>query len=172
MLAIACIASDAPDATSTITTIGKDKDGDPLYKLQTFSRENKPVLRILKTTQNKLISRSYFVGGKLVMSETDEDGDGICETIALYRPGTDDVEIYTRQTDGSVKPVSDSAIELFKQKRNISLEAGRDLLSTNFDDERAVKIIRDAQQKVKLLNEKSSGTITNTIPDQIPHTNN
>jgi hypothetical protein len=51
------------------------------------------------------------------MIESDENGDGFFESVAVFDPVTDDFEMFTRQADGSVKPVSTEALEAIKKKK-------------------------------------------------------
>jgi hypothetical protein len=97
----------ASDITNKVTVHELD-GGKSRLRSETVYRGKTPILRVLRTTRDGVTktSRSYEVGGSLVMIESDEDGDGHFESITLFRPGTDDLEMFTREPDGSVKPVS------------------------------------------------------------------
>src|SRR5689334_1289560 len=87
-----------------------DEDGKPNLRIETVYRGKTKVLQILSRRNKQgtlaIVSRSYLVDGKLHMVESDEDGDGVFESIAVFDPVSDSFEMFTRQPDGTVKPVS------------------------------------------------------------------
>lgn len=56
-------------------------------------------------------------------SECDNDGSGGFKSLLLYQSGTDNFEIFHRQPDGSVKPVSTRILEVTK-KQGAVMEEG------------------------------------------------
>lgn len=62
------------------------------------------------------IVRSYFANGQCVMAESDEDGDGFFETITLFPDSLQDMDVFRRQTDGSVKPLESKELQELKEK--------------------------------------------------------
>ena len=83
--------------------------GNEKVMMQTFRPNAQGVLAIT--------SRSYLVGGDLVMTESDEHKSGRLDTIAVYRSGSDDMEVFARQSDGSVKPVSMETLQRYKKQQ-------------------------------------------------------
>lgn len=64
----------------------------------------------------RLITKGYYVGGKLVMVESDEDGDEFFETVTLFPDDLDKMEVFLRQRDGSVKPMDSDELRKLKMK--------------------------------------------------------
>ena len=59
------------------------------------------------------------------MAESDEDGDGSLESITVFRPDTDDFEMFTRQADGTVRPVSTQKLDSIKRQEAVAEFAAR-----------------------------------------------
>ncbi len=128
LLLLLCASSHGADITrtnvagdlTTIVTEHMTKDGwsngrsETVYRGKTkvfeeingWTRLGKPLLK----------SRSYFVEGSLVMRERDVNNDGVLDLISIYHPGSTNLEILSRQPDGSVKPVSGEAFEASKKQ--------------------------------------------------------
>jgi hypothetical protein len=109
-----------------------DKDGRPDLRIETVYRGKTRVLRILSRLNKQgtltVVSRGYLVDGKLHMVESDEDGDGFFESVFVFDPVSNDFEMFIRQSDGSVKPMSTEALEAIKKKSAVAAESMRKLL--------------------------------------------
>jgi hypothetical protein len=57
-----------------------------------------------------------LVGGDLVMTESDEHKSGRFDTVAVYHPGTEEMEVFTRLPDGSVTPASTHVVQAYKKQ--------------------------------------------------------
>jgi hypothetical protein len=57
--------------------------------------------------------RAYYADGTLVMTESDDHKTGKLDTITVFHSGADDMEVFTRQTDGSVKPVNTQTLQAY-----------------------------------------------------------
>lgn len=64
----------------------------------------------------RLMVRGYFAGGEFVMAESDEDGDGFFETVTLFPDDLHKMEVFLRQTDGSIKPLDSEQLRELKMK--------------------------------------------------------
>jgi hypothetical protein len=108
------------DITTKVSNIS-GKDGEPEVRGETVYRGKTRVLQIISRRNKQgtmaVVSRAYCVGGKGEVVESDEDGDGFFESVAVFDPVTDDFELFTRQADGSVKPVSTESLETIKKKK-------------------------------------------------------
>jgi len=107
-------------------------DGKPEVRIETVYRGKIKVLQIV-SHRNKLgtlavVSRSYFVDGKLYMVESDDDHDGFFESVMVWDPTTEDFEMFTRQTDGSIKPVPTVKLDEVKKKAAVAAESLRQTL--------------------------------------------
>ena len=113
------------------------KDGKPDVRIETVYRGKTKVLQILSRRNKQgaltVVSRSYLVDGKLHMVESDENGDGFFESVAVFDTVANDFEMFTRQADGSVKPVSTEALEAIKKKKAAADESLGKLLHDTSD---------------------------------------
>ncbi|HVU07814.1 MAG TPA: hypothetical protein VHG89_04640 [Verrucomicrobiae bacterium] len=132
---LSVFAEDASDITTKVFE-KHDKDGKVNLRMETVYRGKTKILmvvsRLNKQGQLVVTSRSYLVGGNLVMTESDENRDGFFETVAVYDSRTDDMEEFIRQPDGSVKPVSTQTLQTYKKQNEAMTKFWRDTLqSTN-----------------------------------------
>lgn len=145
------INTNASDITTKVSE--RERDGGKIrIRLETTSRNNKPILRILRTTRDGVtkVSRSYEVGDGLVMVETDEDGDDLFEQFSLFRPGTEDMEMFTRQPDGTVKPVStQTLLATKKQVATVDDAVGKLFQKDGLTDRQLEELIQTAQRKIR-----------------------
>jgi hypothetical protein len=75
-------------------------------------------------------TRSYYLDGKLVMFEYDEDGDGFFESFSLYNTMTGSFEKFTREADGSVKPLSTGSLDAIKKKSGSPVESSAEKVTS------------------------------------------
>src|SRR5687767_9324340 len=104
---VGCKAQDTNGITTKVFERDSDKDGKADVRIETISRNKTVIFRIYATVRSGVtnISRSYFSSGELVMTETDETADGFFERVAVYYPaGTNEMEVFDRRPDGSVRP--------------------------------------------------------------------
>ena len=167
-LILFCNASYAADITTTnvagdITTVvseRQDENGKPRWHLETLYRGREKILQVEshlnKEGRMALAWRSYFVGGNLVMSEGDDDGDGSLEHIAIHQPGTRDFELFVRQPDGSVRPESTKKIELLKKEEAVADESLRKLIQKpEVSDQDVAGALKENREKIQGLQKQS-----------------
>jgi outer membrane lipoprotein-sorting protein len=152
-VAIGCYAGDTSDITSKVFE-KTNKDGTVSFRMVTTYRGKAKVLMetFRPNAQGVLVisSRSYLAGGDLVTMESDEHKSGRFDTVAVYRPGTDDMEVFIRQADGSVKPVSTQTLQAYKkQNAAVSDFIGTMWTNTNTSDEEISERIQAAQKKIQ-----------------------
>lgn len=126
-----CFGQDASGITNRVTEIDRDKDGRVDVRIETAYRgKTKVMMTMSHRTQQGVMavqSRSYYADGKLVMVESDEDGDGTLESITTFRPGTDEFEMFTRHDDGTVRPVSTQRLDSIKRQKAVADASVREL---------------------------------------------
>ena len=135
ILTLLCASAYGADTVTTnivgdITTKISERsaaDGKPELRIETIYRGKTKVLRITshRDKQGKLVvvSRSYFVNGRLEMVESDDNGDGFFESVAVFNPASGDFEMFIRQADGSVKPMPTEDLDVIKKKKAAADEA-------------------------------------------------
>lgn len=120
LVVLMCVGCGDEAGDSLITKkseLDRDKDGRPDMWVEKVSRNGMEILTIRRTLKDGVTNtaRFYRVGGETVMMEADEDNDGFLEHLFLYHPAKDDMEVFIRQTDGSVRPVNDRALAAHKE---------------------------------------------------------
>jgi hypothetical protein len=148
-------ADSSTNKTSDITSKVSEHDrdaGKTHLRLETFYRGKTPVLRILQTTKAGITktSRSYKVGGDLVMIESDEDADGRFESVTLLHPGTADLEMFARKSDGSVKPVSTETLQATKKQLAAVDDVASKLLQKEaLSDDQIADLLQETRKKIQ-----------------------
>lgn len=163
VLFLLCASVYGADTTSTnivgdITTETSErtKDGKPYVRIETVYRDKTKILQTLSRPNKQgvlaVTSRSFLVGGERVLIESDEDGDGVFEHRTLFRPGTDDLEMFRLQPGGAVKPVSTQTIEATKKQTSAVNEAMRRLIGKeNLSDQEISNTLQQTRQAVQDL---------------------
>ena len=82
------------------------------------------------------------------MVEVDEDNDGFFETTAVFRTSDGEIEVFTRERDGSVRPVSDSALAAHR-KQHAALKEFWDKAGEDSDFEKMLERSRELQQEIQ-----------------------
>jgi len=142
------------DITTKVSELDRDKDGKPDSQTEQFFRDGKRVMVVLSKRNAQGVwvvgSRSYHVGGKTVLIEGDDDGDGLFETLIAYSSDSDDFEVFTREANGSVRPASTRVLEAHKKQSAAFAEFFQVMrASTNLDDQTIEERIRRTQKKVQ-----------------------
>ena len=117
----ASFGQDASGIKTKVKVVDPDHDGKNVIRVETTYRGNTEVIvttfRPNKKGVMALYSRTYLANGKATMVEEDDDGDGTLSYFVVFGPGKDDVEMFKRQTDGTVEPVSSKRLETLKVQR-------------------------------------------------------
>jgi hypothetical protein len=130
--AIGCFANQTNNVTSKVHE-RKDKDGKVIGSYEEFFRGKD---KIMMTTsfpdsqgQIDIRSRSYFLHGEMMMTELAVRRDDKPDTILVYHPGTEDIEVFRRKSDGSVNPASTELALAFASQRAALTKLGPDAWS-------------------------------------------
>jgi hypothetical protein len=153
LVAFGCSAQDTNDITRKAFERDRDKDGKPDFRVESVFRGKERVMVVWSKPNAKGVwsatSRAYYAGGDMVAVESDEDGDGFFETLATYRSGTEDMEVFTRQRDGTVQPVSAQTLAAFKKQNAAISEFWDKTFSKDADPDKLEDSIRETQKKVR-----------------------
>jgi len=124
LVACGCRGQDASVITNKVTEIDRDKDGEVDIRIETAYRgKTKVMMTMSRRTQQGVMavrSRGYLADGELVVVESDEDADGTLESIAVFKPDSDDFEMFTRQPDGTVMPVCTQRLDSIKRQMAVA----------------------------------------------------
>ena len=166
ILILLCVSSYGADIITTnitadITTkIFDHRDGDGIpWHIEMVYRGQTKIMTIRSLPDKHGVmtaTRSYTVGGKVVMVESDENGDGVFESVTVFDAATGDFEMFTRQPDGSVKPVSTQTLEATKKQTAVTHETIKKLRQKpDMTGKELNSLLEENRQKMESLeNEK------------------
>jgi hypothetical protein len=136
----------------------RDNEGKVIRRIETLYRGKTKILMTLSRTnkQGNLVteSRSYLVAGKSVMIEADEDKDGFFESIMVSDPATDEIELFTRQSNGSVKPADAKVIEATKKQIAATDEFFDEVFEKDMSNKELSDSILKTQKRIKDLEQE------------------
>jgi hypothetical protein len=129
----------------------RNPDGTLRWRIETTARGKTPILRVYQNFKagHTNATRSYMLGGEMVMMEADEHGDGFFETLIVYRPSKNDMEVFTRKRDGSVSPVSAQTLAAYKKQHATITELWDKAFDKDTDADKFVDRMQDAQRKIR-----------------------
>ena len=132
------------------------KDGKPDLRIETVYRGKTMVLRTMTRCKEPgappVVSRGYCVDGKLHLIESDEDGDGFFESVAVFDPVTDNFEKFTRLPDGTVQPVSTRSLDAIKRQKAVADDSMKKLLAyPDMTSEELQGLLETNRQKIDAL---------------------
>lgn len=160
-LILFCASPLAAEDTSTHVNESRNPDGILRWRVETTRRAKTPILLLFQTLKEgkTATTRSYMVDNQIVMVEADDDGDGHFETTLIFRPPTKNMEVFTRDPDGTPRPVSAQALAAYKRMHTavdefwshpnniFDKDADAEEFKERFEDMQ--KRIRDAEKEVK-----------------------
>jgi hypothetical protein len=127
------VVSEPPHVTSDIQEF-KDKDGKCFTSVEQVYRGKDEIMSVVRSlnSQGDLVvkSRNYFFHGDIVMTEMAVRMDDKLDTILLRHPGSEDLEVFRRQDDGSVRPANPELVQAFINQESAIAKIGSD----NFND--------------------------------------
>jgi hypothetical protein len=163
LVAFGCCGQDTYGITNKVTEIDCDKDGKIDVRIETVYRGKMKVMMIMSRQNQQgvmaVTTRSYLAGGKLVMVESDEDGDGVFESATVFEPGTDRFEMFTRQPDGTVKPVSTQKLDSIRRQKAVADASMSELFDKpEMADKEIGDLLEKNRQKIEAIKkEKKDG---------------
>ena len=148
-----CHAQETNGIISKVVERDTNKDGSPDLRVETVFRHGQKVMLIWSKPDAsgllKVSSRSYFAGGDMVTTEGDENRDGFFETLAVYRAGTTDMEVFTRHQDGSVTPVSGQALAAYKRQIAAMDEFWDKAFDKNTSIDKTMELMEETRRKIQ-----------------------
>ncbi len=156
LVCLTCFGQDASGITNKVTEIDRDKDGKIDVRIETAYRgKTKVMMTMSRRGQQGVMaiqSRSYFAEGKMVMVESDEDADGTLESITVFRTDTDDFEMFTRQADGTARPVSTEKLDSIKKQKAVADSSMRELCDeTDMSEGEMGDLLERNRQKIEAI---------------------
>ncbi len=107
-----------PDATLRTEIKEYDKPGVGKVKVETTYRGKERILEVMSFP--KATSRFYYLHGKQMFIESDDNGDGFYENLMVPGDSMSDFEQFIRKKDGTVEPISkEKYLELKKKITDI-----------------------------------------------------
>jgi len=103
-------------------------------------------------TRSNSVVRMLCLHGKPRYSESDEDGDGFFESVRLPGEWAADFEEFTRQPDGTLKPLSTPALKSLKRQVAAASESLSKLLDNpDMTREEIADLLETNRQKIEAI---------------------
>jgi hypothetical protein len=151
-----CQAAEADGLSSKVAEVDRDKDGRPDVRMQVVSRgEAKQMMVMSRVDESgawKVTARSFYVGPHMAVTESDDDGDGFFEMVAVYREDPEDVNAFVRERDGSVRPAEVKVVEALRKQNAVLTEFWS---KPQRDPEKMEAAIMEAREKIKEIGEEA-----------------
>jgi hypothetical protein len=149
-MALDCRAQDTNDITRKTFEPDRDKDGKADFRVESVFRGGKRIMVVWSRPNTQKVwaitSRAYYAGGDMISVEGDEDRDGFFERLVVYRSGTEEIEVFTRQLDGSVEPVSSQTLKAYKKQHAAISDLAEGIFNKDIDSD---KLVRETQKKLR-----------------------
>ena len=148
-------ANDADGLNAKMTEADSDKDGRPDVRVEVISRDGAKQMMVTSRADEsgawKVTARSFYVGPHMAVIESDEDGDGFFEMVAVYREDPEDVNAFVRERDGSVRPSEANMVEALRKQNAVLTEFWS---KPERDPEKMEAAIMEAREKIKEIGEE------------------
>jgi hypothetical protein len=155
VMVAACQAAEADGLSSKVAEVDRDKDGRPDVRTEIISRDGQKEMMVMSRTDKsgawKVTARSFYVGPHMAVTESDEDGDGFFEMVAVYREDPEDVNAFVRERDGAVRPAEVKMVEALRKQSALLTEFWS---KPERDPEKMEAAIMEAREKMKVIGEE------------------
>ena len=159
MFLLSCTLSRASDnkndGSPEITTkvFDHDYDGGKRHcHTEVFYRRGNAhhILMIMRTTEAGVTKteRGYTVGD-IIVTEVDDDGDGMYETLLIKNTKTNDLEVFSRHADGTVCAADAKTLALAKQQDSDMKKFWDKAFDKDTDFVQSTKALREKLQKAE-----------------------
>jgi hypothetical protein len=149
-------ANDADGLSTKMTEVDSDKDGQPDVQMEVISRDGAKQMMVMSRVDEsgawKVTARSFYVGPHMAVTESDEDGDGFFEMVAVYREDPQDVNAFVRERDGSVRPAEVKVVEMLRKQDALLSEFWNKAVR---DPETMKGAMMEAREKMKDIAEEA-----------------
>jgi hypothetical protein len=151
-----CHAAEADGLSSKVAEVDRDKDGRPDVRTEVISRDGAKQMMVLSRADEsgawQVTARSFYVGLHLAVTESDEDGDGFLEMVAVYREDPEDVNAFVRDRDGSVRPAEVKVVVALRKQNAVLTEFWS---KPERDPEKMEAAILGLREKMKEIGEEA-----------------
>ena len=149
-------AEDADALSSNVAEVDRDKDGKPDVRTEVISRDGVKQMMVMSRADGsgawKVTARSFYVGPHMAVTESDENGDGFFEMVAVYREDPEDVNAFVRERDGSVRPAEVKMIDALRKQNALLKEFWS---KPERDPEKMEAAIMGLREKIKDIGEEA-----------------
>jgi hypothetical protein len=156
VMVAACHAGEADGLSSKVAEVDRDKDGRPDVRMEVISRDGAKQMMVMSRADEsgawKVTATSFYVGPHMAVTESDEDGDGFFEMVAVYREDPEDVNAFVRDRDGSVRPAEVKMVEALRKQNAVLTEFWS---KPERDPEKMEAGIMGLREKIKEIGEEA-----------------
>jgi hypothetical protein len=155
-LLLTVIQAGADGLSHKFAEVDRDKDGKPDVRTEVVSRNGVKQIVVMSRADEsgewKVTARSFYVGPHMAVTESDEDGDGFFEMVAVYREDPEDVNAFVRERDGAIRPAEVKMVEALRKQNALLTEFWS---KPERDPEKMEAAIMEAQEKMKQIAEEA-----------------
>jgi len=156
LMVATCHAGEADGLSSKVAEVDRDKDGRPDWRTEIILRDGVKQMMVLSRADEsgawQVTARSFYVGPHMAVTESDEDGDGFFEMVAVYREDPEDVNAFVRDRDGSVRPAEVKVVEALRKQNAVLSEFWS---KPERDPEKMEAAIMEVREKMKEIGEEA-----------------
>ena len=156
LLIAAASAADAYGLSSKVAEVDRDKDGKPDVRTEVIARDGAKQMMVMSRADEggawKVTARSFYVGSRMAVTESDEDGDGFFEMVVVYREEPEDVNAFVRERDGSVRPAEVKVVDALRKQNAVLTEFWS---KPERDPEKMEAAIMELREKIKDITEEA-----------------
>ena len=100
--------------------VDSDKDGQSDVRTEVTMRGKERLMMVMsrrdKSASWRTSTRSFYAGTNACATESDEDGDGFFENLVVYGENPEDVSMFVRGKDGSVRPADAKTVAALRKQ--------------------------------------------------------
>jgi len=92
--------------TSDVRSVDENGDGKIDLRIERIRRDGAVIFSSLWHRKENTTARSYRYGGRILMTETDADGDNFIELLIFFDDQGNPIEAFRKSKDGAVVPLT------------------------------------------------------------------
>jgi len=138
-------------------SVFRSAKGDVRMRMTTISRNDERLMGIIwsATTKNEAghtLTKAYWRDSNLILSEGDEDGDGVCELMVLHGDDGGPRHAFDVRKDGGLAPVGKKRLDELKSEYEWMLDVMTPIAEgakRGVDKQESRKLVEEAIEKAK-----------------------
>ena len=151
LLLTPCCGAEDEEMRVESAEVDSDKDGQSDVRTEVTMRGKERLMMVMsrrdKNGSWRTSTRSFYAGKNACASESDDDGDGFFENMVVYGEKPEDVCMFVRGKDGSVRPADAKTLAALRKQTDLISEFWSSPVSR--DPKKVDAAIDEARDKLK-----------------------